>query len=58
MFKAIAYLTLACFVCFSVAFLAKYLPYVAESYGPVDIYLDGEKLIVPKNTTRRLEYLN
>lgn len=58
MFKFVAYFTLAVLACFTTAFLSKYLPYAAESFEPLNLLISQNRTITPKNTTRRLQYLN
>ena len=58
MFRVIAYLTLIVCFGYGVLFMGKYLPYMIESYGPEQLVLYGNQVNLPKNATRRLEYLN
>ena len=58
MIRAIGYLTLAVFFAYGVLFMGNYLPYMLESYSLEDIIVGGKNYSLPKNTTRRLEYLD
>lgn len=58
MIKIVAYLTLTVVACLTTAFMTKYLPYAFDSLSTYEISAKGLTIRTPKNSTRRLEYLD
>lgn len=46
------------FLWFTANFLSMYLPYLAEDIQTNEIVFGRHPMLLPKNATRRLEYLN